>query len=73
MELKTAGASASSVKVDASREQKKKLVNKRVKRESKLKPLFELKGKEHSEVVKGSGAPGLDELRVWFPNINEEE
>ena len=73
VEPKTAGASAFSVKDNAIREQKKKLVNKRVKRESKLKPLFELKGKENSEVVKGSEAPGLDKLRVWFPNINEEE
>ena len=68
-----ARGSASFIKHGVNREQKKKLVNKRVKRESKLNPLFDLQRKGHSEVVKGSEAQGLEELRVWFPNINEEE
>ena len=51
-----------------SREQKKKLISNRVKRESKLKPLF---GRPE-EGAFGSEAPRLSNLRVWFPNKDED-
>ena len=72
VESKTAGSTVSSDKDAASREQKKKLISKRVKRESKLKPLFGRQKMGPSQVVKGSEAPRLEDLRIWFPNINEE-
>ena len=67
------GSTIGSGKDAAGSEQKKKLMSKRVKRESRLKPLFVHNKMEHAKVLTGSEAPLIDDLRKWFPNVKEAE
>ena len=60
-------------KATASGELKKKLVNKRVKRASKLKPIFATDKMELAVGLTGGDAPQIDDLRKWFPNVKEAE
>ena len=77
LSIKCEGSKSSSIigsgKDTAGCEQKKKLVSKQVKRESRPKPLFAHNKMEPAEVLTGSKAPQIDDLRKWFPNVKEAE
>ena len=70
---KHADVTTSSVKETHSREQKKKIDNKRVRREIKLKPLFGQQKKGQQQMAKATEALSLGNLRVWFPNVKDED
>ena len=63
----------SSEKGTLSKEQEKKMDNKRVKREIKLKPLFGLQKKSQPQTAKATEALSLANLRVWFPKVKDED